>query len=335
MIGRHIVDRGALIAATLGVWSCSACGHETPEPSSPASSSQSSSSAGGGAIVADCKDGWCRIPSGRFMMGSPATEWGHPARAEDQVEVTITRSFLIRQHEITQEEWTAQGFENPSGLMANGTGDCPEPKCPVGNVTWFDAAAFANRLSKAGGLPTCYDLSSCDTRVRHGLVCVTMTLTTPKLYDCKGYRLPTEAEWEYAVRAGTTTAFYSGDITKYSAESDCHPDTNLERIAWYCSNAGPTTHPGGQKDANAWGLYDMCGNAYEWVHDEYTPEGYGDEPLTDPGGDLVQNDLRVMRGGSFNIWSTSCRSADRSGASYSARSPGLGFRLVRTLPAGE
>ncbi len=93
-------------------------------------------------IVAECEGGWCRIPPGTFIMGSPEDEWGHPARSENQVQVTFTRGFLIQQEEMTQREWTALGLPNPSGRNADGTGDCLEPECPVGNVTWFEAVAW-------------------------------------------------------------------------------------------------------------------------------------------------------------------------------------------------
>jgi len=282
-------------------------------------------------IVADCEGGWCRIPPGTFIMGSPEDEWGHPARSENQVQVTLTRGFLIQQEEMTQREWTALGLPNPSGRNADGTGDCLEPECPVGNVTWFEAVAFANRPSGAESLPQCYELDGCTPGLGEGMACAYIALTTETLYDCEGYRLPTEAEWEYGVRAGTSTAFYSGEITEYDVQSDCNPDPNLQRIAWYCYNAGGTTHPGGQKEPNGWGLHDMSGNAFEWVHDHYTPRGYGEGPLVDPDGDLVDEPFRVHRGGGFNVWATTCRSADHLHGSWDGRGPGGGFRLVRTL----
>jgi len=264
-------------------------------------------------------------------MGSPKDEWGHPATAEDQIEVTLTRGFSILQYELTQKQWTAHGLANPSGLWDNDTGDCLEPGCPVGRVTWFEALAFSNLLSEAEGFSQCYQLIGCSGILGEGMACETVKVTVPSLYDCQGYRLPTEAEWEYAARAGTTSAFYSGDITLYSAESDCNPDEGLEPIAWYCHNAGPTTHPVGEKAPNGWGLYDMSGNAHEWVQDHYTPGGYGSGPLTDPDGDFVQNDVRVKRGGAFNLWASACRSANRSSSPWESRTPSIGFRLVRTI----
>ncbi|MBI4705436.1 MAG: formylglycine-generating enzyme family protein [Deltaproteobacteria bacterium] len=318
-----------LLAACVALVSaCGACSRE------PTGTLATSSGGGAGPIAADCHDGWCRIPPGTFVMGSPEAEWGRGLKSEDQVEVTFTRGFLIQQHEMTQREWTAHDLPNPSGLMENGTGDCLDPDCPVGNVTWFEAVAFANVLSQAEGLPTCYELEGCSAKLGEGMTCETAKLTASTLYECKGYRLPTEAEWEYAVRAGTTTAFYSGDITVYPNKSDCNPDPNLEASGWYCYTAGTRTHPVGQRKPNGWGLYDMSGNAFEWVHDHYTPSGYGEGPLTDPDGEVVLDNDRVFRGGGFNVWATTCRSADRLSGSWNDRGPGLGFRLVRTLPDG-
>ncbi|MBI4705437.1 MAG: formylglycine-generating enzyme family protein [Deltaproteobacteria bacterium] len=272
----------ALCAAAL-LLGCGACSSEAassgPEDARPTPTEV--------AVAPDCAEGWCRVPAGTFTMGSPEEEWGHPARSEDQVQVTLTRPFLIQQHELSQQEWVAHGAPNPSKVKQDGTGNCLEPDCPVGNVTWFEAVAFANVLSQAKGLAVCYELGGCTGELGQGMGCNAVKLTVATLYDCRGFRLPTEAEWEYAVRAGTTTAFYSGDIKVYPTDTECNPDANLERIAWYCYNAGPRTHPVGQKEPNGWGLYDMSGNAFEWVHDHFTPGGYGDGPLTDPDGDIV------------------------------------------------
>jgi formylglycine-generating enzyme required for sulfatase activity len=283
-------------------------------------------------VIRNCHNGWCDVPAGCFVMGSPEWEWGRGLRDEDQIAVTLTHSFSIQATEVTQAQWTAAGFANPSGKMKDGTGDCLDsPDCPVGNVTWFDAVAFANRLSENQGLPACYKVAGCSTEAGQGMICSSVELTTASIYDCQGIRLPTEAEWEYAVRAGTRSAFYSGDITVYPVRGDCEHDANLESIAWFCINAGPATHAVGQKAPNAWGLYDMSGNAAEWTNERYrsiTPTG----PLTDPGAALDNAPTRVVRGGLFNLWSTVCRSASKDQISPGERGPGLGFRLARSLP---
>ena len=283
-------------------------------------------------VVAECDDGWCKIAAGCFIMGSPEHEWGRALYQEDQVAVTLTRNFEIGQYEVTQREWTEKGLINPSGTVPDGRGDCLEPACPVGNVTWFEAAAFANLVSEERGLDPCYALHDCINEPGQpgdwGMVCNNVTATTPTVYECEGYRLPTDAEWEYAARAGTRTAFYSGDITCYE-ERGCHADPMLEGVAWYCHNAGGSTHDVGQLDPNDWGLYDMSGNVAEWNNDRF--DGLGARASIDPGG-MVSGIAENHRGGGIFSTQTMCRSASQLTFTWDYRSPGLGFRLARTLP---
>jgi formylglycine-generating enzyme required for sulfatase activity len=287
-------------------------------------------------IHADCADGWCRIPSGSFTMGSPADESScRAAFSEDQVQVTLTHAFSIQQFELTQKEWTSLGFKNPSGLMKDGTGDCADPECPVGNVTWFEAVAFANALSSAKGLPPCYDLIGYNGNMGEGMTCTGEKLEASSLYECSGFRLATDAEWERAVRAGTTTAYYSGHATPKVSCGDCVDEPALDDIAWYCINAGKYTHPVGQKKPNAFGLYDMAGNANEWIDTAYYSMGYGSAPLVDPFGLATGGTERIRRGGIWNYDADICRSAAHLPGIPTARGPGLGFRLVRTLQPGE
>jgi formylglycine-generating enzyme required for sulfatase activity len=266
-------------------------------------------------------------------MGSPEDEWGHGVTNEVQTAVTLTRRFLMKQHEVTQVEWTAMGLPNPSGLRPDGlAGDGSDPSCPVGNVTWFEAIAYANLPSERHDPPLqpCYEMTSCQGEVGQGMYCLAAHETAATLYDCEGYRLPTDAEWEYATRAGTRTAFYTGDITVYDSLLHCGPDANLEPIAWYCYNSAARTHPVGQLAPNGWGLYDVLGNAYEWVNDHY--RGLPPSSDTDPGGVLQQASGRIVRGGDIVAWSTLCRQADQSIGGWDHRAPGYGFRLARTLP---
>jgi formylglycine-generating enzyme len=288
------------------------------------------------AVDPDCDDGWCRIPAGCFIMGSPETEWGRGMYSEQQVPVTLTHAFLIQQHEATQAEWTALGLPNPSGRWPENPdrGECLEPDCPVCSVSWFEAVAFANLLSEHNDPPLepCYELIGCTGEVGRGMTCTGYALPTTTIYDCEGYRLPSEAEWEYAARAGTRTAFYTGDITPLETTAACGREQNLEPVAWYCMNAGGLTHPVGNKRPNGWNLFDILGNAFEWVHETQTgdtPAG----PLTDPGGGPEQYPSRMMRGGCYLCNPALHRSASgpiEQSWNQIDTAAGVGFRLVRT-----
>ena len=239
-------------------------------------------------VVIDFK----KVPAGTFTMGSPSSESGRYDR-ETQHEVTLTNDYMMGTYEVTQEQWEAVMGNNPSKW----TGD----KLPVERISWYDAIEFCNELSKLVGREPVYNINGTSTTCD---------------FTKNGFRLPTEAEWEYAARGGEGTEYliYSG--------SD-----NLSNVGWYYSNSGSKTHTIGQKEPNKLGLYDMSGNVYEWCWDWYTYDLSSD---TDPKGPS-SGSYRVKRGGSWDSGSRDCRSAIRSSGSPSGSSYFIGFRLVYSL----
>jgi len=248
-------------------------------------------------------------------MGSPPTEL---CRDSDEVqhEVTLTNAF-----EITRTEVTVGTYERfrPAPNRACGLA------CPVLDIEWRDAVAFCNALSAERGLPACYAPSGegYDTApdVPHG-----------RIYECRGYRLPTDAEWEYAYRAGTTTAYYNGQNATECAGWYAH-DPNLDKIGWYRSNADSTAHPVAQLQPNAWGLYDMAGNAYEWCHDT-GQANLGSGPVIDPVVEWrADSEVRVARGGSWDAYAYHARAGAResSKTKVGEAAATAGFRCARTV----
>ncbi len=287
-------------------------------------------------------EGFAFIPAGTFTMGSPPDELGH-ASEETQHEVTLTNDFEIGIHETTQADFEDLMGWNPSFFGPNGPEEDCGDDCPVEFVSWFDAVAYANQLSISHGLAPCYvfsqvncedatnvaaDYMACMNNTQKGIDNANWGLDgVSSVYDCEGFRLPTESEWEYAVRAGTTTAFYSGPMTQL----DCSPiDSNLNQIGWYCGNSNAGPEEVGQKQPNTWDLYDMSGNVWEWTWDWYALYA-GD--VTDPEGALTGL-YRTIRGGSGSLTGKPrlSRSAYRMSASPNDRESDAGFRLVRTLP---
>jgi len=278
---------------------------------------------------ANCDEGWCLIPACTFEMGSPYDEKCRFDREGPVHSVTITRPFYMKQTEVTQKEWSTLIGNNPSGFR-----DCGDD-CPVENVSWYDAVYYANELSAAENLESCYRLDGCTGAVGVDLNNCNVFF---KGLDCKGYRLPTEAEWEYATRAGTKTAYWIGSNVTDGGQAVCSwNDDNagilLPDAAWYAYNSDWTTHPVGQKAANPFGLYDVHGNVFEWVYDWFDPGYYQTcaEGCEDPRGP-DEGSVRVNRGGSWGNGAGSVRAADRDGGSPGRRDGYLGFRLARSAP---
>ena len=228
------------------------------------------------------------IPAGTFTMGSPPDEPGRWGAERPQHQVTLTQPFYMQQTEVTQSQWEAVMGSNPSDFSG-----CPS--CPVEKVSWDDVQTYISYMNARG----------------EGT-----------------YGLPTEAQWEYAARAGSTTAFYNGGITFYSDMYDCNYDGNLAAIGWYCDNSNSQTHPVAQKTPNAWGLYDMSGNVFEWCQDWFSSSYYDSNPSTDPVGPS-SGSYRVLRGGGWSYSAKNCRSAFRNRSSPDYRSYHIGFRLKR------
>ncbi|MFA6471576.1 MAG: formylglycine-generating enzyme family protein, partial [Candidatus Latescibacterota bacterium] len=226
------------------------------------------------------------IPAGSFRMGQSDISNAVPVHT-----VTLT-AFSMSIFEVTQGQFKAIMGTNSSKF----TGD---DNLPVEMVTWFDAIKYCNILSVSVGLQSCYNESTgmCD-------------------FTKNGFRLPTEAEWEYSCRAGTETIYNLGN-----SESD------LARAAWYGSNSGGNTHPVGQKTANEWGLYDMHGNVWEFCNDWYSESYYSSSPSVDPTGSSTGSD-RVMRGGGYFGVNKVYQSAYRGPGGQNGRYDFLGFRVV-------
>jgi formylglycine-generating enzyme required for sulfatase activity len=186
-------------------------------------------------------------------------------------------------------------------------------------VSWFDAVAYCNALSRLNELEEAYTLGEVSGQPgEEGFSAVVHWHI-----ERKGYRLPTEAEWEYVCRAGTQAAFYSGPCVEPRGD-----DPNLDRIGWYQQNAGSKTHPVGLKEPNPWGLYDTLGNVWEWCWDWYGP--YGEGPQRDPVGPS-EGLHRVLRGGAWYHEARLCRAAQRYKYSPSGRRSLVGLRPVRSL----
>jgi formylglycine-generating enzyme required for sulfatase activity len=239
------------------------------------------------------------IPAGSFEMGSR-----HGREDEGPVHRVSIDAFLMDRHEVTQAVYEKLGqieaFPNPSHFKG--------PDLPVEQVTWPQVARFCNARSRFEGLQPCYneDNGECN-------------------FEADGYRLPTEAEWEYACRAGTDADYsFGGEARK------------LGDFAWFADNSAKKTHPVGQKKPNPWGLFDMHGNVAEWCQDVYDKSYYQASPEKNPRGPADGKEC-VLRGGSWKSAAEALRSCYRLG-----ESPGfsdaclardaIGFRCVRKAP---
>jgi len=330
-----------LTAAAATGCAASTAGPSGTDDAGPSSSSSSSSGSGSGlgssdagdaasadasygtptcpapAVATQCKDGYCALPAGCLVMGSPE---GEPCRTnipdmnEETVhEVTLTHAFEIGEREVTRAEFSARMGYDPS--KQKGCGD----DCPVDGVSWDEAAAYCVALSVSKGLDACY---AC-TGTGKDVDCTGASAKPLSPYACNGYRLPTEAEWEYAYRAGTRHASYAGPVTSCAG-----PDPSADAIGWYSKNAGGLKHAGKAKRPNGFGIHDMAGNVGEWCHDRFVGD-LGTASVTDPTGG-TSGDSRVVRGGAYDQGPGNMRASARV-SSDRGYDLGRGVRCARTL----
>ena len=241
------------------------------------------------------------IPAGTFMMGTDSRDDDdNPNRDkltlfyEQPAHHVALDAFLISTYEITQEQYMrVMNSTNPSEFKGN-------DNLPVETALWYGAAVFCNRLSKMAGFEPCYNPNTwwCD-------------------FSRTGFRLPTVADWMYAAGVGANTNFYTGET-----ESD------LARAGWYSRNSGQNTHVVGQKEPNAWGLYDMHGNVWEWCNDWFSEYYYMNSPVNNPMGP-DKGIVRVVRGGGWLSDALYCRLNCRAYCRPNIRRRDIGFRVVR------
>jgi formylglycine-generating enzyme required for sulfatase activity len=286
----------ALFAAVVFCVATAGCGRSEEEPR--AATGEQPRAAGPEVVTTAAGIGMVAVPAGTFRMGSADGE-----DDEEPVREVTVGAFLMDRYEVTQGAFEKLMGRNPSKWKA--------PDRPVEQASWLAAVRYCNARSMQEWLTACYDVETlaCD-------------------FAADGYRLPTEAEWEYACRAGTDTDYSFG-----SSAAD------LARYAWFKANSGAETHPVGGKLPNPWGLFDMHGNVAEWCQDYYGEDYYAEGQDDDPRGPR-EGDERVLRGGSWKYSGDLCRSSAR----YS-EAPGLadvcfgydayGFRCVRRAPAAD
>ena len=273
-----------------------------------------------------CDGSWCTIPAGTFVMGSPPSEPCREANgiAETQHQVTLTHQFKLSQGEVPRWAYGSTMVASPS------TTACPDYQCPVESVSWHMAVAYCNALTGGTALKPCY---SCMLKGNEIECVVVSDYLGDKIYTCPGFRLPTEAEWEHAYRAGTSTATHVGGVDAALCSDTQKVDPGLAQIAWYSANSGgaPHSHSEGLKQPNAWGLYDMAGNVAEWCHD-YFQKDLGAAPVVDPVGQVTTGaPTRVLRGGSWDSPAGGLRAAARETNLDTVKNPRVGFRCARTL----
>ncbi len=234
------------------------------------------------------------VEGGEFIMGSPSEEEG---RFDNELQHKVRlNTFEIQETVVTQEMWEQVTGKNPYENKEYGS-------MPITNVSWFDAVEFCNKVSELAGLQACYSKNE-----NGNILCN---------WFADGYRLPTEAEWEYAAKGGNISKGY-----RFSGED------NLDEVGWYYDNSGGIIHRVKGKEPNELGIYDMSGNVWEWCWDWYGSSYYSGGETTDPKGPTTGS-RRVLRGGSWSSDAHYCHSAYRNYSYPSYSYTFVGFRVVR------
>ena len=258
---------GALVSAGLLFWMGCERAQETEGSKSKSATATPEQSASVANNSPALPAGMVRIPAGQFLMGDKE-------QTDAALHTVAISEFLMDKTLVTQDQFEKAMGDNPSRWRGD--------KNPVEQVRWSDAVRFCNKRSELESLRPCYDLKTwaCD-------------------FNADGYRLPTEAEWEYACRAGSSTGYFFGDDS-----------SKLGEYAWFDKNSGGRPRPVAQKQGNPWGLFDACGDVWQWCNDFYKVDYYKESPPTDPKGPEA-GQTKVVRGGAWRFSAEKCRSGYR------------------------